>query len=404
MKKKKVISITILVVIVIVLVVFIMILRNNKELSFNTTTVKEDTIEVTVMATGYIQPVEDVEVGTQVSGVIEKLYVDYNSVVKKGQLLAELDKSTLQEKLNQANASLTSAQSDLNYARQNFNRVKQLHDARAATDVELEDATNKLTQATTSVANITANLNQAKVNLSYAYIYSPIDGVVLNRSVNTGQTVAASFNTPTLFTIAEDLTKMQVEANVDEADIGHVRLGQSVTFTVDAFNDDVFTGTVSQIRLQPTTTNNVVTYTVIVEAPNPEEKLYPGMTANITIVVQSETGMVVPVEAVNFKMSDEVAKRVGIEAPPVETHRSRGASETKSVWVKNGDEMHPRPIETGINDGVNIIVKSGLNIGEEVILSASLIQKGKKQGKAVANPLIPQRPGGRGGQGGGGPR
>lgn len=418
MKKRSVkIIISIITVLVIVLAVVFVIRRNDKELKFNTAVVEEKTIEVTVMATGYIQPVEDVEVGTQVSGVIEKLYVDYNSVVKKGQLLAELDKSTLQEKLNQANASLLSAESDLNYARQNFNRVKQLHEAKAATDVELEDATNKLTQAQTSVANITANLNQAKVNLSYAYIYSPIDGVVLNRSVNTGQTVAASFNTPTLFTIAEDLTKMQVEADVDEADIGHVRLGQRVTFTVDAFNDDVFTGTVSQIRLQPTVTNNVVTYTVIVEAPNPEEKLYPGMTANITIVVQSESGIAVPVEATNFRMTDEIAKKLDMPAPPAEGPRSRGpesqrrpqgleaqhvrGSETQSVWVKNGNEIHPRPIETGISDGINMIVKSGLTAGEEVVLSAEITQKSKNKGKAVANPLIPQRPGGRGGQGGG---
>ncbi|MDL2283522.1 efflux RND transporter periplasmic adaptor subunit, partial [Odoribacter sp. OttesenSCG-928-G04] len=278
MKKRKTILIGSGIIVLALILAFVLFRNGGAELQVNTSKVSEKTIEITVMATGYVQPVEEVEVGTQVSGVIEKLYVDYNSVVKKGQLLAELDKMTLQEKLNQAKASLNSAQSDLNYAQQNYNRVKDLYDVKAATLVSYEDAINKLTQAQTSLENAKANLHQAEVNLSYAYIYSPIDGVVLDRSVNMGQTVAASFNTPTLFTIAEDLTKMQVEADVDEADIGQVKLGQKVTFTVDAFNDMIFTGTVSQIRLQPTVTNNVVTYTVIIEAPNPEEKLYPGMT------------------------------------------------------------------------------------------------------------------------------
>ncbi len=341
---------------------------NRKEAAFNTAPAKEGTVEITVMATGYIQPVEEVEVGTQVSGVIEKIYVDYNSHVVAGQLLAELDKSTLLEKLTQARASQTSAQADLVYARHNYERIKHLHDNKAATDVSMEEAIKLLAQAETAMANAKASTSQAAVNLKYAYIYSPINGVVLERAVNVGQTVASSFSTPTLFTIAGDLTKMQVEVDVDEADIGQVGVGQKATFTVDAYTDDVFEGTVRQVRLQPTVTSNVVTYTVIVEAPNPDEKLFPGMTASISIKVQSETGVTVPLEALNFKMTPEIARHLHI--PVGET-----TSETESrhmVWVKNGGKVELRSIETGINDGMNVLVKSGLREGEEVVLSAAL--------------------------------
>lgn len=397
MKRKKLIiwgSIAVVVVIVLVLLFG----TNRNRLMLNTTTVQNETVEITVMATGYIQPVEEVEVGTQVSGVIDKIYVDYNSHVKAGDLLAELDKSTLQEKLVQANASLISAQSDLLYAEQNYSRTKKLHDAKAATDVSLEEAVNRLSQAKTSVDNARANANQAKVNLDYAYIFSPIDGVILDRAVNEGQTVAASFNTPTLFTIAEDLTKMQVEVDVDEADIGQIRVGQRAVFTVDAYTDDIFEGTVNQIRLQPVITNNVVTYTVIVEAPNPEEKLFPGMTANITIKVESETGVAVPLEAVNFRITDEIARQLeAAERKRIEETKAQYASAHSTgrmngniVWVKKGEEVEPRTIETGINDGIYVIVKSGVNEGEEVVLSASVGKKGSN-GDAARNPLMPRR-------------
>lgn len=370
--KKKAIKIWCIVCLIIVFVVAAAMFMNGEdEVQFNTTAVTTGSLDISVMATGYIQPVEEIEVGTQVSGVIEKIYVDYNSQVKKGQLLAELDKLTLQEKLNQANAQLNSAKSDLNYARQNYSRVRKLHNAKAATDVALEDAVNRLAQAETAVENATANLNQAQVNLSYAYIYSPIDGVILERAVNTGQTVAASFNTPTLFTIAEDLTKMQVEADVDEADIGQVRIGQKVNFTVDAYVDDIFEGTVSQIRIQPKVTSNVVTYTVIVNAPNPEEKLFPGMTANITIEIQAEEGNLVPVEAINFKMSTELMAKLGIDESTVNTNNKS----KQYVWVNKDGVVEQRGLKTGLNDGINYIVYSGVQEGEEVVLSASIGKK-----------------------------
>jgi RND family efflux transporter, MFP subunit len=373
MKKKKFKiwgTISVIVILAVVLGIFIIY---KEDVRLNTTTVGTGSLDITVMATGYIQPVEEIKVGTQVSGVIEKIYVDYNSHVKKGQLLAELDKLTLKEKLNQANAQVNSSKSDLEHAWQNYRRIKKLHESKAATEVALEDANNKLTQAETSLVNARATLGQAQVNLSYAYIYSPIDGVILDRAVNTGQTVAASFSTPTLFTIAEDLTKMQVEADVDEADIGQVVIGQKVGFTVDAYAGEVFEGTVTQIRIQPKVTSNVVTYTVIVDAPNPEEKLFPGMTANITIAVDAGEGNLVPVEAINFKMNAELMKRLEIDESTVKVN-------TKSeqyVWIKTGDKLEQRLVKTGSNDGINYVVLSGLDAGEEVLLSASIGKKGR---------------------------
>ena len=342
---------------------------NVKELKMTTMTIREDTVEIVATATGSVQPVDKVEVGTQVSGVIERIYVDFNSQVKRGQLLAELDKATLSEKLIQAQAVVSSAKSELDFAQKNYDRAQQLYDAKAATQASYEDATNRLAQAQTSIANAKANLKQAQVNFRYAEIYSPIDGVILNRAVEQGQTVAASFNTPTLFTIANDLKRMKVEANVDEADIGQVRVGQAVRFTVDAYPDDVFTGMVQQVRLQPVVTNNVVTYTVIVEAPNPEEKLFPGMTASITVVVSSESGIVAPISSFNFNPSAKVMEKMNIQS------KQTNPQTLKSIWVLAEGKAICREIETGLNDGVSIVVTKGLNVGDNVILSASLGKK-----------------------------
>lgn len=371
----------------------------SKDITYQTAVVTEGTIETTVMATGYVQPVEEVEVGTQVSGVIEKIYVDYNSQVKKGDLLAQLETNTLLERLNQAKATLRSGQSDLDYARQNHERVKTLYEAKAATQVSFEEAVNRLNQAETVLENAKAALSQAEVNLSYAYIYSPIDGVILDRAVNIGQTVAASFSTPTLFTIAEDLTKMQVEADVDEADIGQVRIGQQVAFTVDSYPDNTFSGTVKQIRLQSVVTSNVVTYTVIVDAPNPEEKLYPGMTASITITVASESGLLVPVEAVNFRPGIELASNSPM--PQIQGRAGLPPTEGHGVWVKNGEEISRLGITTGLDDGINYIAKSGVSAGQEVILST---MAGKNEQTRKGASIMPAPPGGRrpgGGPGGG---
>lgn len=394
MLKIKKLKVILLIVSVISIAVAILIISGGKEsVAFNTVTINDGKIETTVMATGYVQPVEVVEVGTQVSGVIEKIYVDYNATVKKGQLLAKLETNTLLEKVNQAKASLRAAQSDLAYATRNHERVKTLYEANAATQAAYEEAINRLNQAETTSENAKATMKQAEVDLSYAYIYSPIDGVILDRAVNTGQTVAAAFSTPTLFTIAEDLTKMQVEADVDEADIGQVRVGQHVNFTVDSYPGNIFTGIVSQVRLQPVVTSNVVTYTVVVNAPNPDEKLLPGMTANISIVTASESGLLVPVEALNFRMDEELAIQLNIA--------DAGVNENRGVWIKSGDKIERKQITTGLSDGIFFIANSGISKDEEVILSASL---GKKEAPQKSTSLFsPPQGGGRPGGPNGGP-
>jgi HlyD family secretion protein len=394
MKRKTILWIVI--VVVVAAAVFVIVrLKTKKEVELKTAKVENGVVRTTVTSTGYIQPVEQVSVGTQVSGVIEKLYVDFNSVVKKGQLLATLDMSVLNERLLQANSALDAAKSALALAQQTYDRTKLLYDQKAETQTNMESATNALSQAKTAVANAKSNVMQAQINLSYAKIYSPIDGVVLNRAVDEGQTVAASFNTPTLFLIANDLTKMQVQANMDEADVGGLAIGQKVTFTVDAYPDITFDGTVEQIRLNAVTTNNVVTYTVIINAPNPDKKLFPGMTANITVITQEEKGLTVPMEALYFTPSADVATKCNIQLPA-----AKGKYSKKGIWIQNADaSVKYQAVETGLNDGINTIVKGGLKQGDTVVLSATLGAPVSTKNNAVSNPLIPKRTGG-GGQGG----
>ena len=406
MKKKGKIWLIIL-GIVVVAVAAILIVRAtksaNKELVIRTHVVGEYTVENTVTATGTIEPVETVEVGTQVSGKVEKIYVDFNDVVKKGQLMAELDKQTLNQSLSRAKASLTSAESQLNYAKLTYERTKQLYEANAATLAAYQEAQNSYTQAQMSKRNAQASYDQAKVDLAYAEIYSPIDGIVLDRAVEVGQTVAASFSTPTLFTLANDLTKMQVEADVDEADIGQVKTGQRVTFTVDAYMDDVFDGTVNQIRMKPTTTSNVVTYTVIIDAPSPEQKLFPGMTASVTIVTEEETGLAVPAEAFSFTPDEAVMKALRKpekpegqmqEPPQGERPKMDGKSMSggSTVWVKKDGGIMPHPVKVGTSDGAYKIIEEGVQAGDSVVLSAQYVVK-EKAAKKGDNPFMPGPPG-----------
>ena len=389
--------------VVVVAVAAILIVRAtksaNKVLVIRTHVVEEYTVENTVTATGTIEPVETVEVGTQVSGKVEKIYVDFNDVVKKGQLMAELDKQTLNQSLSRAKASLTSAESQLNYAKLTYERTKQLYEANAATLAAYQEAQNSYTQAQMSKKNAQASYDQARVDLAYAEIYSPIDGIVLDRAVEVGQTVAASFSTPTLFTLANDLTKMQVEADVDEADIGQVKVGQRVTFTVDAYMEDVFSGTVNQIRMKPTTTSNVVTYTVIIEAPNPDQKLFPGMTASVTIVTEEQTGLAVPAEALNFTPDEAVLKVIRKpdkkpETPQDDPSQMEGKAVAGfgMVWLKNGEQMMPRPVKVGVSDGAYKIIEQGVQAGDSVVLSAQYVSK-EKSAKKGENPFMPGPPG-----------
>ena len=408
MKKKRKIWLIILAIVVVAIIAMVIVKMAksaNKELVIRTHVVEEYTVKNTVTATGTIEPVETVEVGTQVSGKVEKIYVDFNDVVKKGDLLAELDKLTLNQSLSRAKASLTSAESQLNYAKLTFDRTKQLYEANAATLAAYQEAQNAYTQAQMSKKNAQAAYDQARVDLGYAEIYSPIDGIVLDRAVEVGQTVAASFSTPTLFTLANDLTKMQVEADVDEADIGQVKVGQRVTFTVDAYMEDVFDGTVNQIRMKPTTTSNVVTYTVIIDAPNPDSKLFPGMTASVTIITEEETGLAVPAEAFNFTPDEQVLKAIRKnhdksdekgemplgERPQIQEGQAPSGGQSM-VWVKIGNDLVPRPVKTGMGDGAYKIVEQGLQAGDSVVLSAQFVVKeqSKKNGE---NPFMPGPPG-----------
>ena len=403
-KKKKLIIWGIIALVLIIVLVILFALKSGKshEMMLNTERARIDSIEVTVTATGEIQPVYKVDVGTQVSGKVEKLYVDFNSEVKKGDLLAELDRSTLSEQVQQSEAQLSNAQSNLTLAQRNYDRTKSLFDNKAATQEALDAAEDELIRAKNQLVTAKSNCQKAKVDLGYAMIYSPISGVVLNKAVEEGQTVASSFSTPTLFTIANNLTEMQVEANVDEADIGQVKVGQPVTFTVDAFPEDVFTGTVKQVRLEPTVTSNVVTYTVIIDAPNPDEKLFPGMTASVSIIVNKEVGVSVPMEALYFTpdMSMmEVMKKKGMEfkglyANQEELTQSLRDVESKTVWVKHQNIVEQKKVKTGLNDGAKALIEEGVREGEEVVVSITEMKMPGKTQKEGNNPFMmgpPQR-------------
>ena len=398
--KKRIIIWSIVAAVIIALVIFLMVGKSKMPVvTLETQPARTDSIEITITATGEIQPVYKVQVGTQVSGIVEKLYVDYNSVVKKGDLLAELDRSTLSEQVNQAQAMVSNAESSLQLAKQNYDRIKALYDNKAATQASYEEASNQYTQARNQLTTAKSDLQRAQVNLSYSRIYSPIDGVVLSKSVEQGQTVASSFNTPTIFTIANDLTKMQVEADVDEADIGQVKVGQPVTFTVDAFPDDVFTGTVKQIRLEPTETQNVITYTVIIDAPNADMKLMPGMTASVSIVVEKESGVAIPMESLFFtldQMEMEKLSKVGFSFKKLyntkeeETNSLKDITK-KTIWVGNGKQFEQRSVTPGINDGATSLIKEGLKEGEHVVVGTRELS-GKPDGKSGSNPFMPGPP------------
>lgn len=373
-KKKKKLWLIIAAVAVVAVVVISILSKPGMVAVVESDTCSHGIIENTVTATGEIQPVYKVEVGTQVSGIVEKMYVDYNSEVKKGQLLAELDKSLLLEQVKQAQATLSTSTSNKSLAQKNFDRIKALYEQKAATQEEYDQAETSLEQAKNQFITAQSDYERARTNLKYAEIYSPIDGVILSKAVEEGQTVASSFSTPTLFTIAKNLTDMQLEAKVDEADIGQVKAGQQVTFTVDAFPGATFNGTVRQIRLVPTVTSNVVTYTVIIDAPNDDGRLYPGMTANITILVEREEGLVIPLEATKYTLDQSLLPELQKQGYTVEE-----ATGEQTVMVLDGKKLLRRTVTLGVGDGANVIVTSGLKEGEQVVRSVSLQTPGKKE-------------------------
>ena len=310
-------------------------------------------------ATGTIEAVTSVTVGTQVSGIVNKLYVDYNSEVKKGQVIAELDKTNLMSELNTAKANMASAESQLNYQSANIKRYQTLYQKGLVSADDYENALLTYRQAKEQVATAKEQVQRAQTNLGYATITSPIDGTVISKSVEEGQTVAASFNTPELFTIAKDLTNMQVVADVDEADIGGVKEGNRVTFTVDAYPDDTFEGIVKQVRLQATTTNNVVTYEVVISAQNADLKLKPGLTANVTIFTQERAGVLaVPNKALRFTPTKET---VGKDMKSVDC---KGKNK---VWTLDGKTLTAHPVSIGQSDGMHTEITKGLKAGQKIV-------------------------------------
>jgi len=351
-------------------------------------------ISENVTATGKVQPVDTVAVGTQVSGTISKLYADFNSKVKKGQLLAELDKVLFEASVNQYKGNLASAQSQLVYQEGNFGRQSNLYKVGAISKADYDNALYTYNAAKASVNSIKAQLQSAEKNLSLASIYSPIDGTVLSRSVSEGTTVAASFSTPTIFSIAKDLTKMQVEASVDEADVGNIIKGERSTFTVDAFLNDTFNGTIQEIRLNPTISSNVVTYTTIINTSNNDNKLKPGMTANITIYTKEvNDALLIPAKAIKYSPDSTLASKykmtwVNPEKKPAETTEAY-------VWVqKNANELVQTKITIGLNDNTHIQVLNGLTANDMVITGAQTMGKADAASQGQSSPFMPKRPGG----------
>lgn len=362
MKKLKISKIWIAVIVIVVIAVAAWALSGGKKeekINFKEEAVNTETLQNSVTATGTIEAVTSVTVGTQVSGIVNKLYVDYNSQVKKGQVIAELDKTNLLSELNTAKANLASATSNLSYQVANMNRYQTLYKKGLVSADEYENALLTYRQAKEQVASSKENVQKAQTNLGYATITSPIDGTVISKSVEEGQTVAASFNTPELFTIAKDLTNMQVVANVDEADIGGVKEGDRVTFTVDAYPDDTFEGTVKQVRLEATTTNNVVTYEVVISAPNADLKLKPGLTANVTIYTQERSGVLaVANKALRFTPTKET---VGKDMKIVDC---KGKNK---VWTLSDKTLTAHPVTIGQTDGVHTEIIKGIRKGQKIV-------------------------------------
>ena len=357
--------------------------KKEQKTEFETAKVERQNIHTSITATGTIEPVTSVTVGTQVSGIVSKLYVDYNSVVKKGQIIAELDKTNLISELNTAKANLSSAQSTLNYEQANYSRYKTLYDKGLVSADDYESAKLSFEKARQQVATSRESVQKAQTNLGYATITSPIDGVVLSKSVEEGQTVAASFNTPELFTIAKDLTDMRVIADIDEADIGGVKEGQRVSFTVDAFPDDKFEGQVTQVRQQATTESNVVTYEVVISAPNYDLKLKPGLTANVTIFTMEKDNMLaVPAKALRFMPNEALLQKdqkiEDVEAP------------TK-VWTLEGNTFKAHAVQTGTTNGILTEITSGISEGTEVLVDFT-ISGGEASGQEqqTSNPFMPR--------------
>ena len=369
--KKKTLYIAVAVVIAGGLAILSLSSGEEDSIKFETAKISRGNVSEIITATGALEAVETVEVGTQVSGVIEKIYVDYNSQVVKGQLLAQLDETPLRAQLDQSKASVDQAEAQVKYQKATYERYKTLIEKKliAQSDFDLQEY--NYNNAVASLKQAQSSYDKNKINLDYATISSPIDGIILERSVDEGQTVAASFNTPTMFIIANDLTQMQVEADVDEADIGKVFEGQRVDFTVDAYPDMIFDGEVTQIRLQPVESSNVITYTVVITAPNPDMTLMPGMTASVSFypAAKDET-LLLPARALNVTISKDEIKIYANTNPEVtidEATLNTNSDRERLVWLKTGNTISRHKVELGNTDEANYEIISGLKEGDEVL-------------------------------------
>lgn len=388
MNKKKTLVIVAVAAIAILAVWLLSGGKKEEKITFDTAAVAPANIMNSITATGTIEPVTSVTVGTQVSGIVSKLFVDYNSVVKKGQVIAELDKTNLMSQLNTAKTQLATAQSQLNYQTANYKRYKTLFEKGLVAADDFDNAKLSYTQAKEQVVSAKEEVQRAQTNLGYATITSPIDGVVLSKSVEEGQTVAASFSTPELFTIAQDLTNMQVVADVDEADIGDVKEGERVTFTVDAYPDDTFEGEVKQVRQEATTTNNVVTYEVVISAPNADLKLKPGLTANVTIYTAERKGVLsVPSKALRFIPQKETVGKMKI----VDV-----ANAKNKVWTIEGNSIVAHKVNIGMTDGTNTQIVGGIAEGTKVVTGLNVTggeEKMPMEAQGEKSPFAPGPPG-----------
>ena len=370
--------------------------KAQSKLVYETAVVKKGEISESVTATGSIEPVTEVEVGTQVSGIIDEIYVDYNSVVKKGQLIAMMDRVTLESEVASAKAAYNGAKAEYEYQKKTYERNKGLHDKNLISQADYDQSLYNYQMAESNYSSSEAALQKAERNLSYTVITSPIDGVVISRAVEEGQTVASGFETPTLFTIAADLTQMQVVADVDEADIGGVEEGQRVTFTVDAYPNDVFEGRVTQIRLgeessssASTTTSTVVTYEVVISAPNPELKLKPRLTANVTIyTLDRKDVLCVPARALRFRPEKPLVSDDAVINDCPGEHK---------LWTMDGNNVFTaHAVETGISNGITTEIVSGIAEGTTIVTEATMSmpfsQMAPPQGGAGRSPFMPGPP------------
>ncbi len=457
MKKSYWIVLGVVLIVAAVAVYFIIGKKKAAAIEWRTAKVEKGDIQVTVRASGTLQAVITVQVGTQVSGIIKKIYVDFNSVVREGQVIAVLDTILLAQAVDDARASLKKSEIQVNQTKRDYDRTKVLFEQKVMAQADYDLALTTYETAVANAISAQSALNRSKINLRYATIIAPISGVVVSRAVDVGQTVAASFSTPTMFTIANDLTKMQVQANIDEGDIGKIKVDQTVKFTVDAYSDMTFDGTVRQVRLQPVVTQNVVNYTVIIDVPNPDLKLLPGMTANITVMIQEEKDVLkVPATALRFNppqeyidameknLPDSIKKKRAMWASGG-GHRNgsgngtgggtgngtgQGAGRSNAagqggmaggmmgtgmqggsgggenrrrgsfgmLWVKVGDSLKPRRVRTGVTDGLNTEIRGKIEEGEEVVLSMTTAQS-TQTSQQQQNPFAPQMQ-----RGGGSPR